>query len=253
MPEGMSMDEPAIDSIDLAPAFTVMTFSWARRPLQPAVRRGAELIWTAPWVRTLGRLTAEVSTQGWRFPAPGDPPPPSEAKPEPKPEPKPPRRQDADQAAERHGDFQGRLLYLLQPPLENLFANKQIELPFQPYPYQIKGIAFLMPRHAALFADEMGLGKTAQVIIALRLLFQSGLIRRTLIVCPKPLVVNWTRELKLWAADLPFEVIGGDVVCAQGAMVRVALPGQARQLRDCCPAMRICRRSGVSLRRRRAR
>ena len=106
--------------------------------------------------------------------------------------------------------FKDRLLYLLQPPLENLFANKQIELPFQPYPYQIKGIAFLMPRHAALLADEMGLGKTAQVIIALRLLFQSGMIRRALIVCPKPLVVNWTRELKLWAADLPYEVIGGD-------------------------------------------
>ena len=108
--------------------------------------------------------------------------------------------------------FKDRLLYLLQPPLENLFANKQIELPFQPYPYQIKGIAFLMPRHAALLADEMGLGKTAQVIIALRLLFQSGLIRRALVVCPKPLVVNWTRELKLWAADLPYEVIGGDAM-----------------------------------------
>src|SRR5207237_5705980 len=107
--------------------------------------------------------------------------------------------------------FKDRLLYLLQPPLENLFTSRQVELPFQPYPYQIKGIAFLMPRHAALLADEMGLGKTAQVIIALRLLFQSGLIRRTLIVCPKPLVVNWTRELKLWANDLPYEVIGGDV------------------------------------------
>ena len=29
-------------------------------------------------------------------------------------------------------------------------------------PYQMLGIAFLMPRHAALLADEMGLGKTAQ-------------------------------------------------------------------------------------------
>src|SRR5205807_2261081 len=83
-------------------------------------------------------------------------------------------------------------------------------LPFQPYPYQIKGIAFLMPRHAALLADEMGLGKTAQVLIALRLLFHSGLIRRVLVVCPKPLVINWTRELKIWAEDIPYEVIGGD-------------------------------------------
>ena len=52
----------------------------------------------------------------------------------------------------------------------------------------------------------MGLGKTAQVIIALRLLFQAGMIRTSLVVCPKPLVVNWTRELRTWAEDLPFEV-----------------------------------------------
>ena len=67
-----------------------------------------------------------------------------------------------------------------------------------------------MPRHAALLADEMGLGKTMQAIVALRLLFHAGLIRRALVVCPKPLVINWTRELRTWAEDLPFEVIGGD-------------------------------------------
>jgi SNF2 family DNA or RNA helicase len=56
----------------------------------------------------------------------------------------------------------------------------------------------------------MGLGKTVQTIIALRLLFHAGLIQRALLVCPKPLVNNWSRELRLWADDLPFEVIGGD-------------------------------------------
>jgi SNF2 family DNA or RNA helicase len=101
-------------------------------------------------------------------------------------------------------------MYLLQPPLEDLFGGKQVQLPFPPYPYQIAGIAFLMPRHAALLADEMGLGKTAQIIISLRLLFHAGVIQRALVVCPKPLVVNWTRELRLWAEDVPFEVIGGD-------------------------------------------
>src|SRR5262249_2072057 len=83
-------------------------------------------------------------------------------------------------------------------------------LPFKPYPYQLKGIAFLMPRHGALLADEMGLGKSAQVIISIRLLLQASLVRRVLVVCPKPLVINWTREMRLWAEDLPFEVIGGD-------------------------------------------
>src|SRR5262249_5448209 len=103
-----------------------------------------------------------------------------------------------------------RLLYLLQPPLDHLFSGKQVQVPFQPFPYQLEGIAFLMPRHAALLADEMGLGKTAQAILTIRLLFQTGLGQRVLIVCPKPLVFNWTRELKLWAGDLPFEVVAGN-------------------------------------------
>ncbi len=70
--------------------------------------------------------------------------------------------------------FKDRLLYLLQPPLDGLFDGRQLEVPFEPFPYQLEGIAFLMPRHAALLADEMGLGKTAQAILALRLLFHQG-------------------------------------------------------------------------------
>ena len=204
------MDELAIDTIPLVPAMDVRSLPAFARPMQPTVRE-MSLLKATPWVRSLGKLSIEVTTQGWRFPSPGDPPlGPPNPQPEKKPGPMPPRAKTPIKPPSDMVIFKDRLLYLLQPPLENLFANKQIELPFQPYPYQIKGIAFLMPRHAALLADEMGLGKTAQVIIALRLLFQSALIRRTLIVCPKPLVINWTRELKLWAPDLPFEVIGGD-------------------------------------------
>jgi SNF2 family DNA or RNA helicase len=98
----------------------------------------------------------------------------------------------------------------LQPPLEDIFAGRQVQLPCAPYPYQMQGIAFLMPRHAALLADEMGLGKTMQAILALRLMFHSGQIRRALVVCPKPLVITWTRELRTWAEDVPFEVVGGE-------------------------------------------
>src|SRR5262249_24874850 len=110
-----------------------------------------------------------------------------------------------------------RLLYLLQPPLESLFAGMQVRLPCEPYPYQLEGIAFLMPRSPALLADEMGLGKTMQAIVALRLLFHAGLIQRALVVCPKPLVNNWSRELRSWAEDLPFEIIGGDVEARRSA------------------------------------
>ncbi|MBN9520001.1 DEAD/DEAH box helicase [bacterium] len=106
--------------------------------------------------------------------------------------------------------FKDRLLLLLQPPLDGLFDGRQLAVPFEPFPYQLEGIAFLMPRHAALLADEMGLGKTAQAILSLRLLFHQGQIRQALLICPKPLMHNWARELKLWAPDLPYEPFDGD-------------------------------------------
>jgi SNF2 family DNA or RNA helicase len=192
------------------------------RSLQPQLR-DVPVLGKAPWVRTLGTLALSVTTQSWRFPAPGEFVKPPVFKHTHDPlldesdedattiDPTAPKRTRLRPPSDMVM-FKDRLLYLLQPPLEDIFHGKQVHLPFQPYPYQIKGIAFLMPRHAALLADEMGLGKTAQVLISLRLLLQSGLIRRALVVCPKPLVVNWTRELKIWAEDVPYEVIGGDTM-----------------------------------------
>src|SRR5579862_141026 len=185
------------------------------RPISVNVRE-IPLLSKVPWVRSLGKLTMEVTTQGWRFPTNGEQVPAlkifraREMSAAPSRPLADPQQRTRLQPPSDMVLFKDRLLYLLQPPLEDIFAGKQVELPLQPYPYQIKGIAFLMPRHAALLADEMGLGKTAQVLVALRLLFHGGFIRRALIVCPKPLVVNWTRELKMWAEDLPFEVIAGD-------------------------------------------
>ena len=186
----------------------------------------------------MGKLAIEISTQGWRFPTPDQllatgelteqPAAPAPVEPEAAPRP----HRTSVKPSSQTLLFKDRLLYLLQPPLEDLFAGKQVQLPFEPYPYQLNGIAFLMPRHAALLADEMGLGKTLQVILALRLLFHAGLIRTALMVCPKPLVVNWTRELRTWAEDVPFEVIGGDTANAARLLVRFQLPAQASQLRD---------------------
>ncbi|HXD87723.1 MAG TPA: SNF2-related protein, partial [Urbifossiella sp.] len=185
------------------------------RPLEASVRE-ARLLCEAPWVRTLGRIDIAVSTEGWKFPAPPqavlqparepqpakDPPLPDSQKPEAKP-----HIRTKPTAETIH--FKDRLLYLLQPPLEGIFNGRQLEVPFEPFQYQLEGIAFLMPRHSALLADEMGLGKTAQAILSLRLLFHQGQIRSALLVCPKPLVHNWSRELKLWAPDLPFETFDG--------------------------------------------
>ncbi len=108
------------------------------------------------------------------------------------------------------GRLRDRLLTLLQPPLEGMLGKGKLTLPFKPYPYQLQGVAFLIPRNAALIADEMGLGKTVQVILSLRLMLTSGMLKRALVVCPKPLVINWTRELRTWSPDMPFEVITGD-------------------------------------------
>src|SRR5262249_2552912 len=147
------------------------------KPLDAAVRE-VSVLPRAPWTRTLGKLTSDIVTHGWRFPMPLAPidiaqaektlPPAGLEEPAASPPARRSRthlRPPSDMVM-----FKDRLLYLLQPSLEDLFVGKQVQLPFQPYPYQVKGIAFLMPRHNALLADEMGLGKTAQVLIALRLL-----------------------------------------------------------------------------------
>jgi SNF2 family DNA or RNA helicase len=224
--------EPQVLRVDLNIPLQAGPLPRFDHPLHPAIRE-ARLLGDAPWVRAVGGLDLRVHTEGWKFPSPlvevapkpkppGDPKPPEGAEPqnegpevapvlpdEAKPERKPPtiRPRPTGETVL----FKDRLLYLLQPPLDNLFQGKQVEVPFKPFPYQLEGIAFLMPRHSAMLADEMGLGKTAQTILATRLLFQSGMISKVLIVCPKPLVFNWCRELKLWANDLPFEVIGGDL------------------------------------------
>jgi len=103
-----------------------------------------------------------------------------------------------------------RLFYVLQPPLETLLRGGTIEFPFQPFAYQLEGIAFLYPRHHAVLADEMGLGKTMQAITTVRLLLRAGELRRVLLVCPKPLVTNWQREFALWAPEVPVTVIAGN-------------------------------------------
>jgi SNF2 family DNA or RNA helicase len=195
--------------------------------------KAARLLSDRPWVRSIGRLALAVSTEGWRFPAPPDEAvlPPKPAAPMNVPFPPAaaanPRPQRAKARLKPTADtvlFKDRLLYLLQPPIESMFVGKQVSVPFPPYPYQLEGVAFLMPRHAALLADEMGLGKTIQTILALRLMLQAGLVRQALLVCPKPLVYNWRRELRTWADDLPFEVIGGPLTARRAAWTVSSAP-----------------------------
>ncbi|QDU40625.1 ATP-dependent helicase HepA [Maioricimonas rarisocia] len=106
--------------------------------------------------------------------------------------------------------LQDRLFYVLQPPLETWLKGQELIMPFEPFPYQYEGIAWLFAQKSALLADEMGLGKTMQTITAVRLLLRSGQVRRVLMVCPKPLIPNWQREFKLWAEEIPVTTIDGD-------------------------------------------
>lgn len=106
--------------------------------------------------------------------------------------------------------LEDRLYYVLQPPLETLIKSDALHFPFEPFPYQYQGVAFLYPRYAAVLADEMGLGKTMQSITAIRMLLRSSEIRTVLLICPKPLVTNWKREFNLWAPEIPLSIIEGD-------------------------------------------
>jgi SNF2 family DNA or RNA helicase len=220
----LAIDVPS-QSVATSLAVDVLPLPCFELPLS-ANTREARLLADAPWCRSAGSLEMRAKTEGWRFPAPaGDPKLPETGKMQPAPEVTALAKQLRPRAKQRIRLkptaetvlFKHRLLYLLQPPLDHLFDGKQVAVPFQPFPYQLEGIAFLMPRENALLADEMGLGKTAQAILSIRLLFQSRLLERVLIVCPKALVFNWSRELRLWADDLPFEVIGGDTQARQTA------------------------------------
>jgi SNF2 family DNA or RNA helicase len=105
--------------------------------------------------------------------------------------------------------LEDRLRLLLEPPLESLLAAEALRFPFRPFSFQWDGIAFLLPRYQAVLADEMGLGKTMQAITAVRLLAHQRQVRRVLLVCPKPVVTNWQRELTLWAPELSVTVVEG--------------------------------------------
>ena len=82
-------------------------------------------------------------------------------------------------------------------------------IPDELRPYQVAGAHFLADRDSALLADEMGLGKTVQTAVALRITRFHN--RRTLLVAPASLCLNWQRELHRWAPELVVRRVIGDV------------------------------------------
>ena len=70
------------------------------------------------------------------------------------------------------------------------------------YPYQRRGVSWLLRNRRALLADDMGLGKTAQALGAVRRLIRSGRVTWAMVVAPRTLIMNWVAESKKWAPEL---------------------------------------------------
>jgi len=108
------------------------------------------------------------------------------------------------------------ILLVLEPPLD-LNLPKIVDLPHDLYHFQRAGIKFLAEtKPGALLGDDMGLGKTVQAIVALRLLFQAGQIKRALIVCPRSVLRQWEGHLKEWAPLLRVSTVDGDPYVRRG-------------------------------------
>lgn len=76
------------------------------------------------------------------------------------------------------------------------------------YPYQTEGVTRFLTSGRLLLADDMGLGKTAQAIAASHVLFESGRVRRGLIIVPASLKDQWHREWEAFTAT-PVAVVDG--------------------------------------------
>ncbi len=114
------------------------------------------------------------------------------------------------------------------PPVESLGLHRKLsEFPNPPLPstfigellpHQLIGyrwLAHLEEKGAGgLLADEMGLGKTIQVIVHLARLLSEGRVCPSLIVCPKTLLENWSRELRRFLPSMEFTVFAGGGISA---------------------------------------
>src|SRR5688572_8398707 len=76
-----------VTALPLGLSAEVRTHPRFERPLEAGVR-ASSLLNSPPWVRSLGKLLIDVTTQGWRFPLPPDQPvqAPPRAAPEAKPQ-----------------------------------------------------------------------------------------------------------------------------------------------------------------------
>jgi len=76
------------------------------------------------------------------------------------------------------------------------------------FPYQKKGVEFVLFKKAAIIADEMGLGKTIQAAAAAVLKKQIFGFNKTLVVCPATLKSQWKKEIEKFTNEKALIVNG---------------------------------------------
>ena len=101
------------------------------------------------------------------------------------------------------------IFVLLQPPL-NINLPENLALPHNLYPYQVKGVEFLLTNEHALLADDMGTGKTVMTLVALKILMQQGKVKSILILCPPSVLHEWKRHLEEWTPELVSTFVRGN-------------------------------------------
>src|SRR5262249_5649152 len=76
------------------------------------------------------------------------------------------------------------------------------------YPYQRASVERFLTQGRMLLADDMGLGKTTQAIAVCHALYETGAVKRGLLVAPASLKSQWLRE---WndTTDAPAAIVEG--------------------------------------------
>lgn len=106
-----------------------------------------------------------------------------------------------------------RLAYLLQPPTSLLMSEAgPLEWNGTLFAYQLEGVQALLTHDALLLADDMGLGKTIQTIAAIRVLALQHQVEAALIVVPASLLIQWRREIRVWAPELRTSTVHGQAL-----------------------------------------
>jgi len=89
-------------------------------------------------------------------------------------------------------------------------AEIEVDLDRPLYPFQRAGVAYALRQRRVIIGDEMGLGKTLQGIAVIAQARKEG--RKSLIVVPPSLRLNWLREIASSAPWLKVAIITGNKV-----------------------------------------